>query len=77
MDIALSFQVSLGQNHDASESASRRFLRTEKFHHYKVCLVQECLEDDYDRISSKYDLFWGEATFNLNGVVNNHQDGRI
>uniref|UniRef100_V5I868 Transposable element Tc1 transposase n=1 Tax=Anoplophora glabripennis TaxID=217634 RepID=V5I868_ANOGL len=80
--------VSLARNHDASRTAIRMFLKQEKYHPYKVCLVQELLEDDYDRrlqfceeMMRRCDdnngfqrdvLFSDEATFYLNGVVNRH-----
>lgn len=95
LDIAVSLQedphlstVSLTQNNPASRRTIGRFLKTEKYHPYKVCLVQELLEDDYDRrvqfceeIMGRCDenngfplniLFSDEATFYLNGVVNRH-----
>ncbi|KAJ8916884.1 hypothetical protein NQ315_013352 [Exocentrus adspersus] len=40
--------VSLARNHDAPRTTIRRFLKQEKYHPYKVYLVQELLEDDYD-----------------------------
>ena len=95
LDIAVSLQedphlstVSLAQNNPASRRTIGRFLKTEKYHPYKVYLVQELLEDDYDRrlqfceeIMRRCDenngfplniLFSDEATFYLNGVVNRH-----
>ncbi|KAJ8916777.1 hypothetical protein NQ315_005782 [Exocentrus adspersus] len=41
--------VSLARNHDVPRTRIRRFLKQEKYHPYKVHLVQEPLEDDYDR----------------------------
>ncbi|KAJ8911713.1 hypothetical protein NQ315_013175 [Exocentrus adspersus] len=80
--------VSLARNHDAPRTTIRRFLKQEKYHPYKVYLVQELLEDDYDRrlqfceeIMRRFDdnngfqrdiLFSDDATFYLKGVDNRH-----
>lgn len=80
--------VSLGQDNDVPQSTVHRFIRNEKYHPYKVGLVQELLEDDPDRrlqfceeMMRRCDqnnafphniLFSDEATFCLNGVVNRH-----
>lgn len=80
--------VSLARNQDTSRTTVRRFLKNEKYHPYKVCLVQELLEDDYDRrlefceeMMRRCDgnnnfprdiIFSDEATFYVNGVVNRH-----
>ncbi|KAJ8923516.1 hypothetical protein NQ315_010094 [Exocentrus adspersus] len=81
--------VSLACNHDAPLTTIRRFLKQEKHHPYKVYLVQELLEHDYDmrlqfceEIMRPFDdnngfqrdiLFSDEATFYLNGVTNRHK----
>lgn len=74
--------------HDISQSSVRRILKGNKFKPFKVKLVQELSEDDYDRrvefcdvMMSKLDaepellnriLFSDEATFMTNGSVNRH-----
>ncbi|KAJ8919387.1 hypothetical protein NQ315_016480 [Exocentrus adspersus] len=86
--------VSLARNHDAPRTTIRRFFKQEKYHPYKVgYLVQELLEDDYDRrlqfceeIMRRFDdnnifqrdiLFSDEATFYLNEVINRHNNYRF
>ncbi|KAJ8921599.1 hypothetical protein NQ315_010505 [Exocentrus adspersus] len=85
--------VSLARNHDVPRTTIRRFLKQEKYHPYKVYLVQELLEDDYNRrlqfceeIMRRFDenngfqrdiLFSDEAMFYLNGVVNRHNNYRF
>lgn len=72
--------------HDISFSSVQKILKTNKFHPYKLHLVQELSEDDFDRrveycdtVMQKLDIdenfsnsivFSDEATFMLNGDVN-------
>lgn len=78
----------LGRENNVSHMAVHRLLKTEKFHPYKITLVQELSEDDYDRrlefcetmmelcnanpIFVNQIIFSDEATFLLNGKVNRH-----
>lgn len=78
----------LQRDYNISERSVRRVLKREKFHPYKVQLVQELVADDFDRrlqfceimrnaFGQNPDfvnniLFSDEATFMLNGYVNRH-----
>lgn len=71
-----------------SKSSVQRIMKTEKFHPYKVHLIQALTDDDFDKRTffcevmmdkcnrnpffSRKILFSDEATFYLNGVVNRH-----
>lgn len=77
-----------GEKHGISKDTVQRLLKKHKFHPYKIKLVQELNEDDYDRrlefceemetmINGEADLldricFSDESTFFLNGLVNRH-----
>lgn len=78
----------LAQNHNISRSSVQTILHKQKYHPYKIQLVQELLEDDFDRrlefcerITNEIEMnehfldfvvFSDEATFCLNGSVNRH-----
>lgn len=78
----------LGLQHDISHMSVDNLLRKQKMRPYKVHLVQELNEDDFDRRSQFCEnlmercnidplfankiLFSDEATFMLNGSVNRH-----
>lgn len=76
------------QAHDISRRSIQRILKTAQFHPFKIKLVQELLEDDFDRRLEFCETFMemidedphlldrvvfsDEATFFLNGNVNRH-----
>lgn len=78
----------LALNHDMSRYSIQKILKREKFHPYKIHLLQELCEDDFDRRIEfcevimdrlnqnpnfvKNILFSDESTFCLNGHVNRH-----
>lgn len=78
----------VNQQHDISRMFVQRILKKIKFYPYKIHLVQELSEDDFDRRMEFYDvmmrktdddsnfvfnvIFSDEATFELNGLVNRH-----
>lgn len=78
----------LGEENHISHMSVDRLLKTEKFHPYKIRLVQELSEDDYDRRLQFCEImmercnanpdfvpqivFSDESTFFLNGTVNRH-----
>lgn len=80
--------TSLALNNDISRRSIGRILRKEKYYPYKVRLVQELSEDDYDRRVEFCEqlleicnndpnfasniVFSDEASFCLNGTVNRH-----
>lgn len=73
-------------DNEVSKTSVLRLFKLEKYHPYKVQLVQELCEDDYDRrlqfceiMDNKFNrdplfrrkiVFSDEATFSLNGTVN-------
>lgn len=75
-------------DHGTSHMSVQRILNRKKFHPFKVTLVQEFLEDDFDRRLEFCDrmmefcnnfpniintiVFSDEATFSLNGTINRH-----
>lgn len=75
-------------DHEISQRSVLRILHKNKFHPYKVKLVQELSEDDFDRRVQFCEeimdmcnnnphflnciVFSDEATFSLNGAVNRH-----
>lgn len=77
---------SIGLDHDVSHTSVLKLLKITKYHPYKVKLVHELAEDDFDRrqefceqmmetclrdpMFSQRVLFSDEATFCLNGTVN-------
>lgn len=78
----------LGHQEEMSRRSVQRILNKHKYHPYKMRLVQELSEDDFDRrvefcdemmtryVENNYFFFWtcfsDEATFELNGKVNRH-----
>lgn len=80
--------TNLALNHDISRRSVGRILKSEKYHPYKIQLVQELSEDDFDRrlefcerlmdicnVDEHFAsnvVFSDEATFCLNGLVNRH-----
>lgn len=78
----------LALDNDLSQGTVLNILHKEKFHPYKIKLIQELFEDDFDRriqfceeIMGICDnnprfvssiIFSDEATFSLNGAVNRH-----
>lgn len=78
----------VAQQHNISRWAVNKVLKNHKFHPYKITLVQELSEDDFDRriefcelmtqklesreISTFEIVFSDEASFQLNGHVNRH-----
>lgn len=91
LDIVENPQTSVLQvalNHDMSRKSVQNILKRAKYHPYKIHLVHELNEDDFDRRLQfcetmmtmidanenfvKRIVFSDEATFQLNGVVNRH-----
>lgn len=78
----------LAQQHDTSKKSVHRVLKTNKFHPFKVTLVHELNEDDFDRriefcedMMERIDndpnilrnlIFTDEATFQITGTLNRH-----
>lgn len=78
----------VAQETNISKSSVHKILKTYKYHPYKLRLVQELLEDDFqkriefcDDMMTRFDVnnqfftwtcFSDEATFELNGSVNRH-----
>lgn len=93
LDVLLTFQENphtssrqVGLDNNMDHTTVLKILKKEKWHPYKVHLVQELLEDDFDRrvefcenimekcnrdpLFVKNIIFSDEATFNINGHVN-------
>lgn len=78
----------IAEHSGISHSSVQRILKTEKLRPYKLCLIHELNEDDFDRRAEFCELmmercnadenfasniiFSDEATFMLNGTVNRH-----
>ncbi|RZC32365.1 hypothetical protein BDFB_007820, partial [Asbolus verrucosus] len=78
----------LALNHNMSRGSIQKIMKREKYHPYKIHLLQELSEDDFDRRIEFCEtmmhrinqdgnfinrvLFSDESTFCLNGHVNRH-----
>ncbi|KAJ8912058.1 hypothetical protein NQ315_016747 [Exocentrus adspersus] len=60
------------QEHEISTFSVHRILKLCKFRSYKVHLIQQLTEDDFDRRVEFCDVIIDEATFYVNGTLNRH-----
>ncbi|EFN82448.1 hypothetical protein EAI_03403, partial [Harpegnathos saltator] len=93
LDVLLSFQENphtsvprTAQTHDISQGSILNILKKHKYHPYKIVIIQELMEDDFDRriqfceeMMNRTDdnflnfiVFSDEAVFQINGSVNRH-----